>query len=157
MTPHLTSRQTSEWLAGFRSPEMDRHLAECAECRAAIRQFESVMNAFRQVVHGRSEQHLSPDFVWTPPTGAARFRAGFRSFYPAFAAAVVMILLAVALLVPLRPHASGQEMASTDSALLQQVDNEISRSVPEPMEPLMLLVNRDAERETRAKTVSRND
>ena len=60
-------------------------------------------------------------------------------------AAVVVLMVVILAAVPLylrdRAQRRAAEIARQDEALLEQVQTEVSRSVPEPMEPLTKLVS----------------
>jgi maltooligosyltrehalose synthase len=67
---------------------------------------------------------------------AARRRQRFMTMRVALAAAAVLMVAAPVY----RQHQRAIEMARQDEALLEQVQTEISRSAPEPMQPLEKLV-----------------
>ncbi len=131
---HLSPEQISERISGCYSAIVESHLNECAACRAEVVRLERVLSHFRASLHEWSdEQYRSAPktvhYSWT----------GLRS--PAWAAAALIALMVVCLSLawPLGRYRQAQSAAS-DAALLNQVDAEVSRTVPRPMEPLSRLI-----------------
>lgn len=139
MNHHLSTQEISAWLAGERTPEHERHAGECVECRAAIERIEGSLAQFRGVVKEYSGRELSQARPLVRPE--ARQRHGFGMMRLAAAAAMVVALAGVPLYLRDRARERAAEIARQDEALLEQVQTEISRSVPEPMEPLTKLVS----------------
>jgi hypothetical protein len=140
MSPHLSSREISEWVAGTRTPERENHLHECAECRGELTRLQGVLLEFRDSLRDWSagQAGSSPRPVWLTegPRGAHRLRWAL--------VAVAMILLAA---IPIYRSRERQRQADTsleDAVLLEQIDAGVSRSVPAPMEPLAGLVSWDS-------------
>jgi hypothetical protein len=134
MNDHLSPEDISRWFAGERSLELQRHAGECDECSARLDRLESTLAGFRSAVHdaGAAQCPPVPSIAWQPPVRHTRRR---------------WILMAASLLIVAsstaywhsRQQARAAEIARAD-ALLEQVDAEISRAVPQPMEPLVNLV-----------------
>jgi len=147
MNQHLSSQQISSWLIGERTPQAAEHVRECDECSAELARAGAVLQMFRGSVRRFSEAHsggpAQRGWAAGPPRRGFRLRpAGL-----AWAAAVLMIV-AIPLYRGLQPRDVGRqqpraEPALADALLLEQVDAELSRTVPQPMEPLMRLVSWD--------------
>ena len=135
MRQHLSAGEISAWLAGERTAERDGHLRECAECRAAVERVEAPLARFRCAVQAWSSQEIS----LARPIELRR-RHGFGMMRLAMAAAMVVMLAGVPLYLRDRARDRAAETARQDEALLEQVQTEVARSVPEPMEPLAKLV-----------------
>src|SRR5688572_1098961 len=61
MSNHLSTAQISEWIAGERAPENERHLQGCAACRGELAAFESGLVALGQSVrHWAAQQDAGP-------------------------------------------------------------------------------------------------
>ena len=138
MNPHLSAEEISAWLAGARTPEQEQHARECAECRAMLDERVRLLARFGGVVKDWSAQQLGGTRPITLPL-ARRF--SFRPLRLAAAAAMVAVLTAVPIHLRHRAAERAAEIARQDEALLQQVETEVSRSVPEQMEPLTSLVS----------------
>jgi anti-sigma factor RsiW len=122
MTEHLAAGRITECVGGGPGPEEQRHLLECAECRAEVARLRSTLGQFREAVRGWSDGQSE----WA--LARARARAVRR---PARVWFRWPVLAAIAL-------------ALADAQLLEQVDREVSESVPSPMEPLAQLVSWDS-------------
>jgi hypothetical protein len=125
---HLTPEEISARVAGERKPALEGHLAECGECQAAVERLDRALARFG----GAVKQWSAREFAGTRP-----FQLPSRSltgFGLRFAAAVAMVVVAVA--VPVYRERRAADLAQQDEALLQEVQADISRSVPLPMETL---------------------
>jgi hypothetical protein len=47
MNQHLSSEETSGWIIGEHTPEVQRHIAECAQCRGELERIEYAFWQFR--------------------------------------------------------------------------------------------------------------
>ena len=137
MIEHLSTEQISQWMIGERSPQLERHVAECDDCRAELAQLESTLVQFRGAVREWSGSPAPP--AWRQPASGGSWFSWPRA---AVAAATLSVLLAVPVYwnVRARDRAEQAAAARADVLLLERVDSEISRAVPEPMEPLVNLV-----------------
>jgi len=136
MKRHLSADEFSRWMMGDHSPKSLRHVEECAECRSELAKLDSTLLAFR----GSAQ-------AWAQVASGSR--VNYRAQTPAHKRPLRWMLAAAALLVllgsvPLYRATRARQIAATaasDTLLLEQVDAEISRAVPEPMEPLVQLVS----------------
>ncbi|MDE1177842.1 MAG: hypothetical protein PW789_14775 [Edaphobacter sp.] len=163
MTPHLTHEQlcdlllsnhaTDEWI--FASPELEAahdHVDGCPSCAAELATLVQSMTLFRTSTdawshHAQSHQSLVQA---SSLKQAARHRSGLLHAPLAWAAGAA---LALAIAVPYTIHhmdTVADEAASvntpaaretprttqSDEALLEEVNQTISSSVPTPMQPL---------------------
>ena len=140
MRAHLSSEEISRWMAGERSPDADQHLRECAQCAAETARLKSLLAEFRSSViawSARQEGAEAPK-QWTPMEPRRRFISGMRRWSLAAAA------LAIAVAVPICKNASDRrrtaEAFEADVQLWEEVNAQVSRPVPAPLEPLMKLV-----------------
>ena len=137
MSTHLTSRQISEWIVGDRSREAELHIRTCSLCQEELSQFEASLKGFRSSVRYWSEGQLPP------PALSQERRNPVRSWMMGLCWAAAVIILCV-YIGRLNYHPASQlQTAAADTALLAQIDREISRTVPGPMEPLTQLVSWD--------------
>jgi predicted anti-sigma-YlaC factor YlaD len=146
-TTHLSPWEQEEYVIDRPTPQMLRHLNECAECRGAVEGLERGTALFRGAA-----------VEWSAESLAKRPRqllvaAGAR--HPATAlrwalAAVLPLVLMVLVLLGLHPTprlvhpVSAINGASSDDALLQQVDEQLSVAVPASMESLTHLVSTES-------------
>jgi hypothetical protein len=134
MNEHLSPEDISRWFAGERGAEVERHAGECEECGARLDRMESALAEFRGWVHEWSAAQPA-----SSPRAAWRGAGGHVARRWILAAAMVLILVSGPAYWQSRRQARAAEMARAD-ALLEQVDAEISRAVPQTMEPLVNLV-----------------
>lgn len=134
MIRHLSAEQISQWMIGERIPEIEQHVAECDECREELAQMKTALADFRGAMRGWSESAAPPQWRSAPRT------AGLFGLRLMLAAAVVILAVSLPLYWGAREREHAAEAARADAQLLEQVDSEISRAVPEPMEPLISLV-----------------
>ena len=141
---HVSSRELSEWILGQASEATRSHVRVCERCQNEAERMRDSLAVFGEAVREWSAARLNPGFRLIAPH-AERSRDG-RMLLGWTAVAVVIAICFVAIL--LIPRASKHPAGSsgpgiTDTVLLQQVDKEVSRTVPAPMEPLMRLVSWD--------------
>jgi hypothetical protein len=130
MNRHLSAEQISDWVIGQRTPEQEDHLRECPECAAEVEKIEAPIALFRGAVrHWSSQQEVR---VIPAPR-----RSGLLWLRWAATAAVLVVLIAIGI------DGKNRRTAREDDALLEQVQAQVSRSVPAPMQPLYELMSED--------------
>jgi predicted anti-sigma-YlaC factor YlaD len=137
---HLSAWEQEEYVLDQRTPQMLRHLAECAQCRAAVAQLEHGVGVYRKAAVEWSAESLAA----RPQQFITARRQPVLSLRWAMAAIVPIVLVLIALL-PFRvsnPRPAQPAAAQiSDDALLDQVDEQISAAVPSSMESLTHLVS----------------
>ena len=146
MSEHLTAGQISEWTAGERNPELERHLRACAACRSEIDDFQKVLAGFQGAVRAWSNTQCEDGsrLAWRAENRAQQ-RVQPRVYWMA-AAAAFCALIAILVFHGSVPHqvlSSEAHTSTSDATLMRQVDTEVSQTVPDAMEPLMKLVSWD--------------
>jgi hypothetical protein len=135
MSGHLSGEQISAWVLGEPGAEARRHASGCAECAAELARMERALAHFRGSVRGwgAGREIAAPLAVEQP---RSVLWSGVRW------AAAAALLLAASLLLDVHPRQipARAALAQSDVQLLEQVDSEVSRAVPEPMEPLLQLL-----------------
>lgn len=154
-TNHLSAWEQEEYLLNQgteqHSPEVIRHLVECAACRAEVAQLESGIGIFRSAAVEWSSQCLATRPRQLQSIPLRRFSMSAMRW--GLAATVPLVLLLLALL-PLhlfhlstpqatRPAVQISAAQISDDALLEQVDEQVSVTVPSSMESLTHLVSTD--------------
>jgi predicted anti-sigma-YlaC factor YlaD len=140
---HLSAWEQEEYVLDQRTPQMLRHLTECAECRAAVAQLEHGLGVYRKAAVQWSAESLAT----RPQQFITARRQPILSLRWAMAAVIPIVLVLIALLPfrasnprPAQPVAQISDEAR-DDALLDQVDAQISAAVPSSMESLTHLVS----------------
>jgi hypothetical protein len=141
MKSHLTSGQISDWVLGARSRPITRHLHSCAVCQKEVARLEETLAQFRTSVRDWAETQFESRVQMPINLLTRTSRTAFRTTWAAVAV-VFCVLLSLAVREGTR-QSDGQP-AGGDAALLNQVDREVARTVPGPMEPLLQLVAWDA-------------
>jgi hypothetical protein len=139
MKKHLSGPRISAWLAGERTPEEERHLSECPQCRAEVAGLENAVANFRGSFREWScaMSNRDPLVRWHPQL--AQRHSGVPPARWLLIAATLVVLVGV----PIYRNAERQRAAAqarADALLMEQVDAVLSRPVPAPMEPLLSLV-----------------
>jgi hypothetical protein len=140
MRAHLSSERISRWMAGDRAPDEDQHLRECAQCAAETARLKALLAEFRSSVIARSalQKGAEAPEPWTPPEHRPRFTSGMLRWKLAAAT------LAIAIIVPICKNSSDRrrevEAFEADVQLWEEVNAQVSRPVPSPLEPLLKLV-----------------
>jgi hypothetical protein len=143
-TNHLSSWEQEEYVLRQRTPEMLRHLTECAGCRAAVARLEHGLAIFRSAALEWSSECLA-----TRPqqlnTSAGR-KLPLLALRWAVAAVFPVLLLVFALVSfhPSSPRPVHPASDISDDALLEQVDQQLSVAVPSSMESLTNLVTTES-------------
>jgi hypothetical protein len=137
MTQHWTDEQMTAWALGERKVEMAEHLAACDACRRELAQLQESLTAFR----GDVQQAASADeYRWTRIRHAVASRAVERShgLRWAFTTALALVALSVGLLVTPYKHTVQpvQKVEMSDEQLLNEINDDLSRSAPEALAPV---------------------
>ena len=134
---HLTQEQIAAWMLGERPSETIQHLRNCSGCDAEVLLLGTTLLDFRGAVREWSREHTT-SAVMPAPTVFHHPIFTFNRACLAMAAAIVCVLLGVSFWPQRSVGPSARSIS--DRALMSQVDDQISRTVPTAMEPLLQLV-----------------
>ena len=137
MIAHLSSEQLSECIVGQPSAGIAQHIKDCPICRAELASFRQALSAFRGTVREWSEDQAYA--AAASPVDFSESHSWKPSRQLAWVLLIAGLFMVASFVVPWRP-AEPPALASRDAVLLNQVDAQVSRSVPSSMEPLMKLV-----------------
>jgi anti-sigma factor RsiW len=161
MSQHLSSREVSQWMIGERTPQQEQHVRQCPECGAELARMEAALGLFRGSVRHWSDRQVRVFRPLTPTRGSRGYPARPLPVRWALAAATLLLLAAVPIYRNVQVRQRQAEIARADALLLEQVDAEVSRAVPRPMEPLVKLVSWDFtstdERDQNRRDKTRNE
>ena len=130
---HLSSIQISEWILGERDPETERHLNACRKCHEEIAGLQNGLREFKQSVRAWSEQPAEMRVSVSPMPSRVSWR------WAGVSAGVMSIIVLV--LYQDVQQAQRESKSAQDLLLLNQVHTHLTRTVPQPMEQLMKLMN----------------
>ena len=128
MTRHLSNDEISAIVAGASATESTSHLEACAACRSEVERLEQALGHFRGAVRDWGSAEYRERGLVQP-----RMRVWPGLVY----ACLVAAILIVAAIGYRRPAQSNNPFES-DTKLLKQVNADVSRSVPQGMETLLV-------------------
>ena len=153
-TTHLSPWEQEEYVIDRPTPQMLRHLSECAECRGAVEGLQRSTAVFRSAAMEWSAESLAARPRQLLATGARRPVTALRWAIAAVFPLVLMVLVFLGLHPsprPIRPvvaintaNNEANREANRDDALLEQVDEQLSVAVPASMESLTHLVSTES-------------
>jgi hypothetical protein len=151
-TTHLSPWEQEECVIDRPTPQMHRHLNECGECRGAVESLQRSAEVFRGAAMEWSAENLAarPRQLLVA-AGATRPVAVLRWAIAGILPLVLMVLVFLGIRSNSRPVGpvaaintagnAAKAEANTDDALLEQVDEQLSVTVPASMESLTHLVS----------------
>jgi anti-sigma factor RsiW len=134
MIAHLSSEQLSEYILGQPGPLVAQHVRNCPACRAEVADFQEALGDFRGAVRVWSTEQAG---IYQANTAQARAPWWTPSHQLAWALLIAAVCIIASFIIPRNREDSP---AGGDTMLLNQVDNQVSQTVPASMEPLMKLV-----------------
>ena len=150
MSQHPTEKEFAEAIVkGFTSKER-QHLSECSQCAAELEAFQGTVSAFRSSFREHIDNRLARG-VSLPGREPQRARRPVALW--GLAAAMIAMVIAVPAFLDNVEQSRwvGESPADTDpDALMKSIQAHLSRTVPGPMEPILIFVrNRDLDSEER--------
>jgi len=136
---HLSEDQITEWVLGSGDEGVLRHLETCHICALQAEGLRSTLAGFRAAVHATAQRDPN---LWRNQQLAFKQRVLAQDWYPlrwAWDAAMVVVLITAIFLTraPNGPKNCSSEDA--DNALLQAVQGDLSREVPQALAPAVLI------------------
>ncbi len=149
LTPHLSEDQFGELLSASPKTALhtvspaEAHLLDCEQCAAEIASMRASLTLFREASTAYSDEQLRK----LPPIQTPARTARTLALWPAYWATAAALLLAALLPIQtLRQHPTlptptvvtpaADRPAQSDEALLDDIDRELSASVPTSMQAL---------------------
>ena len=139
MNNHLSEDQITEWVLGTRDDFVSRHLETCRACSVAAEELRSTISCFRDSIHAAAQRD---DTSWRKQQLAIREHASTRDWYPlhwAWVVAVAMVLITAIFLARTPNPPQNKDREDTDRVLLQEVQGDLAREVPEALAPAVLI------------------
>ena len=132
MNRHLSEDQIARCIIGEATDAEGEHTRECPECGAELSRFSKSVNLFQSSIRERINNRIAlvPTVDVSRPSGAASQVA--RWILVAAAAAVLVVL-------PFTRTSDKPVSIEVDpDAVMNRVNLHLARTVPEPMEPLLM-------------------
>src|SRR5262245_1969753 len=145
MSNHLSQDQFAKCAIGQSTTTERQHLAECAECSAELERFGSTLSLFRTALRDRVDVEAESRVTVLKPVSPRR-AFSFSTLRWAFIASAVLVFISVPLLKREEPKPPVIENVSTDAdanALMDAVNLHLSRTVPAPMERMLIVIPDD--------------
>jgi hypothetical protein len=136
---HLSEDQITEWVLGTRDEYVRRHLETCDACSVEAEELRSTISCFRDSIHAAAQRD---DSYWRKQQHAITEHASARDWYPlhwAWVAAIAMVLIAAIFLTRTPNPLQNKATEDADKVLLQEVQGDLAREVPEALAPAVLI------------------
>jgi hypothetical protein len=124
-------------------PELEGHVRECPECSAELKRFGESVGQLRDKIRGRINAHVESLPVHASPR--QKERTGHPKWQWALATATVVVvgLIPMATLDTRLGARSPKVSTEIDpSVLMDSINLHLSRDLPAPMEPMMVVFPR---------------
>jgi anti-sigma factor RsiW len=135
LSRHLSQEEIDGWLIGDRPAEVESHLTSCEDCAEKVAGMGDSLALFGSAVRSWGQEQMGSTRVFARPA-IAWWRIGL-----VFATLLLLVAMPVVRHRQADPNTSVQ-----DEVLLKKVQQEISQSVPAPLEPLAKLMPNDLSR-----------
>ncbi len=142
---HLSEDQIAEWALGASDEYVLRHLETCAACFREAEELRSALTGFREAVHTTARR--DPSF-WRNQQLAVRERLSTKDWYPlhwGWVVAMVAVLITAILLARTPNAPKNFPSEDADNALLQAVQGDLNRDVPQALAPAVLIAEERSE------------
>lgn len=148
MSQHLSEKEFAVAVVKGLAPEERRHVADCSQCASELEVFEGTVRSFRSSYRELVDAQLAGGVRLPVPERAHR-PIGLWGLAAAMIAMVIAIPAFYDNVVPTR--VAGESSADMDAdALMKSIQAHLSRTVPGPMEPMLIFVrNRELNSEER--------
>ena len=155
MNGHWSDEQMIAWTLGERNVAMAEHLAACEACRRELAELQGALAAYRGDVQGAA---AGDDSRWLRIRAGVAARANEPSHGLRWALSGGLALLALSsglLVAPPQRHPSpvAHKVEMSDEQLLNEIQDDLSRSAPEALAPAETLQQERAALLAQAQTV----
>lgn len=139
MNAHLSEDQVTEFMLGTSDEVARRHLETCGACCLEVEELRRAVCDFRDSVHAAAERDQN---FWSRQQIELRSQisaSDWSFLHWVWVAAMVMVLIAAIFLARPRNLAPLSATEDADKALLQQVQGDLGRDVPQALAPAVLI------------------
>jgi anti-sigma factor RsiW len=145
MNNHLSEDQFAKCFIGRGTPADLQHIAGCPECTAELDRLRASVSLFRGAIHDRIDEHVfSVEPILREPASEP-VPAGVPMWRWALVVVAAVVLVVVPFLTPRPAREVIQEgtTAVDPDAVMKAVNLHLSRTVPAPMEAVMILIPKE--------------
>ena len=142
---HLSEDQFADWALGASDEHVLRHLEDCAVCSREAEELRSALAGFRDAVHTTARR--DPSF-WKSQQLAVSESLSTQDWYPlhwGWVVAMVAVLITAILLARAPNVPKNYPSEDADNALLQAVQGDLNRDVPQALAPAVLIAEERSE------------
>ena len=139
MNNHLSDDQFTDWVLGTRDESVLRHLETCEACLAEAEELRRSIARFRDSVHVIAQRDQR---YWQNQQLKILGQVSARDWYPlhwAWALAMVVVLIVAIFLTRTPNTPQNYPSEDADKALLQEVQGDLGREVPQALAPAVLI------------------
>jgi hypothetical protein len=136
---HLSEDQMTEWALGESDEHVLRHLETCVACSREAEELRSALAGFQDAVHTTARREAS---FWKNQQLAVSESLSTQDWYPlhwAWVLAMVVVLILAILLARTPNVPKSYPSEDADNALLQAVQGDLNRDVPQALAPAVLI------------------
>jgi hypothetical protein len=144
MRHHLSEDQFANCVAGRAGEAELAHIHRCPECRAEVERFGNTISMFRSAVRDRVDARAaSLELTISSIAAAPRPHGSIPLWRWAAVVALFVVVVSIPFFIaaPKPPHVVKEASTEMDpDALMRAVNLHLSRTVPAPMEPVLVLI-----------------
>ena len=138
MNKHLSEDQIARCIVGEATTAEVRHARECSECEAQLNRFRKSVALFQSSIHEQIDHRIAlvPSIAVSKLSGKGSRTARWLLVAAAAGALVVLPFIRIGNKPEALPESLSKE--ADPDAVMNRVNLHLARTVPAPMEPLML-------------------
>jgi hypothetical protein len=138
MNRHLSQGGIARCIVGQAAVAEMQHARECRECGAELDRFDKSLNLFQSSIRERINNRIAlvPTAAVSRPSGAGKLAP--RWILVAAAAVILVVLPFMRTGNKLEEYSQPASTEVDPDAVMNRVNLHLARTVPAPMEPLML-------------------
>jgi hypothetical protein len=137
MSNHLSENQFEACILERAGTGELEHLSECAECRSELERFRKTLSLFRSAVWDLVEDRVALGTNAAAPIPSSNGIPVWR-----WAMAVAAFVAAVMIPILVTENKPPAEQMSPE-AVMERLNQHLSRTIPAPMEPMMSLISNE--------------
>jgi hypothetical protein len=143
MSYHLSEDQFAKCAVGEANDTEREHIDRCPQCRSEMDRVANTLGLFRDAVRDRIEPRAASLKLTIPSTAARPPAAGIPVWRWAAVVALLVLVAGIPFFIsaPKPPQVIDEAATEIDpDALMRAVNLHLSRTVPAPMEPVLVLI-----------------